>query len=71
MGYAPSGSRSTVESVMMARAVEQAGFDEVWLAEDYSQPSTSSRARSANEKLIASAGLRMSCPVSSLIRRRR
>lgn len=34
-GYAPSGSRSTVESVAVAQAVERAGFDEVWLAEDY------------------------------------
>lgn len=35
VGYAPSGSRTAAESVAVAREAEQAGFDELWLAEDY------------------------------------
>ena len=35
VGYAVSGTRRTSEAVTVARAVEAAGFDEVWLAEDY------------------------------------
>ncbi len=35
IGYAISGTRSASDTVAVARLVEAAGFDEVWLAEDY------------------------------------
>lgn len=35
VGFAPSGARRADEAVAVAVAVEQAGFDEVWLSEDY------------------------------------
>jgi 5,10-methylenetetrahydromethanopterin reductase len=35
IGYAPKGDRSGAEAVAIARAAEAAGFDEVWLTEDY------------------------------------
>ncbi|MDT4893153.1 MAG: 5,10-methylenetetrahydromethanopterin reductase [Pseudonocardiales bacterium] len=35
VGFAPSGTRRADEAVAVAVAVEQAGFDEVWLSEDY------------------------------------
>jgi 5,10-methylenetetrahydromethanopterin reductase len=35
VGFAPSGTRRADKAVAVAVAVEQAGFDEVWLSEDY------------------------------------
>jgi 5,10-methylenetetrahydromethanopterin reductase len=35
VGFAPSGTRRAGEAVAIAVAVERAGFDEVWLSEDY------------------------------------
>ncbi|MDT4893101.1 MAG: hypothetical protein QOE97_2136 [Pseudonocardiales bacterium] len=35
VGYAPSGGRRADDAVAAAVAVERAGFDEVWLSEDY------------------------------------
>jgi 5,10-methylenetetrahydromethanopterin reductase len=35
IGFAPSGTRHAEEAVSFAVAAERAGFDEVWLSEDY------------------------------------
>jgi 5,10-methylenetetrahydromethanopterin reductase len=35
VGFAPSGTRGAAEIVAAAVAVERAGFDEVWISEDY------------------------------------
>src|SRR5690242_15189784 len=35
LGYAPSGRRTGAEAVAIGRAVEETGFAELWLSEDY------------------------------------